>query len=332
MNQGNVTSVGPAGLASEVRPLVSAIIPSHDRPELAVRAARSALMQTYEHLEVLLVDDGSRPPLTLPAELASDPRLLTIRLENSMGPGAARNVGVRSSRGSLLAFLDDDDEWRDGKIARQVEILSGFDETVAAVETGFDLWDDTRLLMRYLPHTQRDLARTLLERPCLQPSTVLLRKSVFEAIGGFDPTLRRVEDWELWLRLADSHRTVGIAEVHVDRLASAAPAEEMLLWYRRLVKLLGPRIDALPSREQARVRATHALTQGLLLAQLGHTREARSQIGLAWRLRPRSWRPPAYLIRTVIGERAWEAGKRVARATAYPVARALGRDPLIRSW
>ena len=318
--------------ASEAHPLVSAIVPSRDRPELAARAVRSAFAQTYDQLEVMLVDDGSSPPLALPQELELDPRLHTIRLEASVGPGEARNLAVRGSRGSLLAFLDDDDEWRPDKIARQVEELSRFDERVAAVESGFDLWDDGRLLMRYLPRADRDLARTLLEKPCLQPSTVLLRKSAFEAIGGFDPALRRVEDWELWVRLADSFRAAAITEVHVDRQASDAPAGEVLRWYRELVRLLEPRIDALPVLEQAQIYASHAMAEGLLLAQLGATREARSRIRHAWRLSRRTWRPPAYLIRTVIGERAWSAGRQVARVTAYPVARALGRDPLSRSW
>ena len=239
---------------------------------------------------------------------------------------------MQQSRGSLLAFLDDDDEWRPGKIARQVEVLERFDDEVAAVESGFDLWDDGQLLMRFLPRTDRDLARTILERPCLQPSIVLLRKSAFEATGGFDSRLLRVEDWEFWVRLSDSFRTTAIAEVHVDRQVSDAPAGELLRWYRELVSLVEPRIEALSAPERDRIHSTHALTEGALLIELGRPGEARSRIADAWRLNRWAWRPPAYLARTVMGERAWSAGKRAVRVTAYPVARALGQDPLVRSW
>ncbi|NWM64789.1 glycosyltransferase family 2 protein, partial [Escherichia coli] len=87
----------------------------------------------------------------------------------------ARNAGVRASRGTLLAFLDDDDRWRPHKIERQVRALASRDERTAAVESGCELWEGPRLVDRYLPRIDRDLRTELLEHPRLQPSTVLLR-------------------------------------------------------------------------------------------------------------------------------------------------------------
>src|SRR4029077_2815495 len=133
-----------------------------------------------------------------------DPRVRILRREEQVGAGAARNAGVSVTRGELIAFLDDDDTWRPTKIERQVEMLAEHDD-MDAVETGYDLWEDERLLVRYVPDVDRDLRATLLAKPCMQPSTVLLRRSAFEALGGFDPMLARVEDWDLWVRFSDSH-------------------------------------------------------------------------------------------------------------------------------
>jgi glycosyltransferase involved in cell wall biosynthesis len=295
-------------------------------------ALRSAFAQTYRRLEVVVVDDASSPPLALPPDLARDPPVRLIRLMDSVGPGEARNIGAGSSRGELLAFLDDDDEWHAEKIARQVEALGRCGPRVAVCETGFDLFEDGRVVMRFLPDANRDLGRVLAERPCLQPSTVLMRRSAFEALGGFDPSLKRIEDWDLWVRLADSFEATALPEVLVDRRASRVPPEEALPWYKAMVLRLEPRIRQLPPEARKRVRANHALVEAALLAQAGERRAARVQIVLAWRLRPVSWRPLVYMIRTVVGERAWEVLKRPPRASASLLARVAGRDPLVQSW
>ena len=291
-----------------VSPLVSVVIPTRDRPDLVVAAVRSARGQTYDNVEIVVVDDGSQPPLELPSDLADEVRIL--RLDPPTGPGAARNAGVAASGGSLLAFLDDDDTWRPEKLARQVELLVASDEQrVAAVECGFDLRRDGRLVLRYVPPAARDLAATLVEKPCLQPSTVLLRRTAFERLGGFDPALRRVEDWDLWVRFADEYDAATLGEVLVDRVDSRSRDE--LVWYREMVRRLEPRIAVLPSAERRRIRAVHHLVEAHLLAQAGERRLARASAVRALRQQPAGWpRPILYIVRTLIGERAWELGKR----------------------
>jgi len=105
------------------KPLVSAIIPTRNRPEKACRAARSALCQTYKNLEVVVVVDG--PDLKTIEALASldDARLRVIDLAVNVGGSEARNVGIRESRGSFIALLDDDDESMPDKIEAQYTAL-----------------------------------------------------------------------------------------------------------------------------------------------------------------------------------------------------------------
>lgn len=311
--------------------LVSVIIPTCDRPTLVTRALRSVVSQTHRALEIVVVDDCSAAPLALPAELASDPRVHTVRLGGRVGAGEARNTGVRASGGDLIAFLDDDDEWRPTKIERQLAVLASHGEGVAAVETGYDLWDGSRLVLRYVPQPDRDLRTALLAKPYLQPSTVLLRRSVFEELGGFERGLLRVEDWDLWVRLADSYEAVALAEVLVDRRAHDTDPAELLRWYQEIERRLEPRIVALPARERSRTRAVHLLVESELFAALGDGKTARARAFRALRECPSAWRQPVLSItRSAIGERAWSAGKLGFRATVHPVLRALGRDPLLR--
>ena len=298
-------------------PLVSVIIPTRDRPELAARAVRSALAQTYPDKEIVVVDDGSAVPLVLPSELADDERVQTVRLDTPSGAGRARNEGVQASHGALLAFLDDDDRWRPAKLERQVQVLSA-DGEAAAVESGYELWDGSRLVGRYVPRPDRDLAGELLEQPRMQPSTVLMRRTAFVALGGFDPTLLRVQDWELWVRFADTYQALVLPEVLVDRDASAADAGLLLFWYRDMVGRLEPRIARLPHTERSRIRATHLLVESSLLARLGKTKAARRKAWLALREHPAGWwRPTLYLARTVIGERAWSSAKHAFRGLSH---------------
>jgi glycosyltransferase involved in cell wall biosynthesis len=102
-------------------PLVSAIIPTCNRPDLLLRAVRSALSQTHTNLEVIVVIDG--PDAVTNAALASiaDSRLRVLALNRSVGGSDARNAGVQSAKGEWVAFLDDDDEWLPTKIEKQVD-------------------------------------------------------------------------------------------------------------------------------------------------------------------------------------------------------------------
>lgn len=310
---------------------VAVVIPTRDRGDALVRAIRSVLAQTLLPDELVVVDDGSRDAVALPDDLRDHPLVRVLRT-GGVGPGAARNAGVAATTTTLVAFLDDDDAWRPEKLERQVELLRRSPGSVAAVECGFDLWRDGSLVFRYVPAEHRDLYRTLLERPVLQPSTVLVRRAVLDDLGGFEPTLRRVEDWHLWVRLAERYTVAVLPEVLVDREHAPVDPAVMLEAYGSAVQLLTPRIAALPPRERRRIEAVHAFMTGVLAMDAGDRRHARRELLAALRANPRWLRPAAHLLRATAGDRAWRRARRAALAGRALLLRAARRDPSVRRW
>ena len=102
---------------------VSVIIPTHDRPEWLRSSISSVLQQTFQDLEVIVIDDASTVPVDDVIGSFHDTRIHYMRLEKSQGVAAARNVGLKHSQGKYIAFLDDDDSWLPPKLAKQVGLL-----------------------------------------------------------------------------------------------------------------------------------------------------------------------------------------------------------------
>ena len=192
-------------------PLVTAIIPTHDRAGLIMRAVASALGQTYPNMEVIVVDDGSGDDT--PARLAAvaDPRLRVIRHERAGGVSAARNAGIAVARGAYVALLDSDDEWLPEKIARQLAYM---------VAGGYLLCQTQEIWMRSgrrvnpsKVHNKPDgyFFEAALTTCLVSPSTTLFDRVFFEAVGVFDEGLPACEDYDLWLRTLLCH-PIGLVD------------------------------------------------------------------------------------------------------------------------
>lgn len=106
------------------QPLISIVIPVHNRVDLIGNAIESCLSQTYGHFEILLVDDGSSDdPASALAPFAEDGRVRLVRHERNRGVSAARNSGVKAASGDFVAFLDSDDSWHAGKLDEQMACI-----------------------------------------------------------------------------------------------------------------------------------------------------------------------------------------------------------------
>ncbi len=184
-------------------PRTSVVIPAKDRVEELGRAIDSVLTQSDHDLEIVVVDDGSVEPLEpRVAPSHRDPRLRFLRQENA-GPAQARNSGVRAARGGYVAFLDSDDTWAPEKLVLQIERFRARPE-LALVGTGVrfvrddgSAADETR--------TPKAGTSRVWELLLMVTPSVMVRRSVFLAAGGFSRDLFFMEDKELFLRIGLTH-------------------------------------------------------------------------------------------------------------------------------
>ncbi|GBD39772.1 UDP-Glc:alpha-D-GlcNAc-diphosphoundecaprenol beta-1,3-glucosyltransferase WfgD [bacterium HR37] len=187
-------------------PEVSVIIPTYNRAGFLRSAIRSVLNQTFQDFEIIVVDDGSIDCSA--KEVVNefrDPRIRYIRHEVNRGGSAARNTGIKASRGRYIAFLDDDDEWLPEKLQKQIEVLYSSPERVGGVYTGFLILDrsNERLLRRWIPSKRGYLLSELAKENCIKTtSTLLLRKECFDKVGLFDENLASSQDYDMWIRIS----------------------------------------------------------------------------------------------------------------------------------
>ena len=182
-------------------PRATVVIPTRDRPVMLAGALASALGQRDVDLEVVVVDDGSSPPVA--DSVSADERVRVVRHASPRGVSAARNTGIESARGPWIAFLDDDDLWAPDKIASQLAVV----EVAGAgwVYAGDVTVDENLHVVSGAPPPPPEEMVASLSAYNSMPagaSNVVVRSDALRAVGGFDPGLKTSEDWDMWIRLA----------------------------------------------------------------------------------------------------------------------------------
>jgi glycosyltransferase involved in cell wall biosynthesis len=180
-------------------PRVTVIIPTYNRRDLVREAIASVTAQSYTDCEVIVVDDGSDDGT---AEVVQQFARIRYIYQPNHGVSAARNAGVALAQGELLAFLDSDDLWQPRKLECQVALFDQ-DPGIQICQTD-EMW--IRDGVRVNPHNKHrktggDIFARSLELCLVSPSAVMMRRALFEELGGFDETLPACEDYDLWLRI-----------------------------------------------------------------------------------------------------------------------------------
>jgi glycosyltransferase involved in cell wall biosynthesis len=224
-------------------PRVTVIIPTYNRAGCLREAVDSVLTQNFRDFELIVVDDGSTDDT--PRLLQEYGDAIRVFRQENRGVSAARNGGISVSRGALIAFLDSDDLWLQGKLERQVEFFKAHaDALICQTE---EIW--VRNGRRVNPGKRHRKRGGMIFEPSLDlclvsPSAVMVRRELFQCVGFFDEGLPACEDYDLWLRVS-SRYAVHLIDIplivkrggHPDQLSRTAGLDKFRI--SAIVKLLG---------------------------------------------------------------------------------------------
>lgn len=182
-------------------PLVSAVVTTHNRKDLLRRALDSVKAQTYQHLELVVVDDGSEESAKQVVHEYEDAfdRVVFHRNEVPKGACAARNKGIELANGVFIAGLDDDDEWMPERIQKLVNAYR--DEDAFVTSDVLHIYPNRELVWK--KDTLITLERLLYSNQVGNQG--LIKKERLIEVGGFDESLSSAQDYDLWVRLCERY-------------------------------------------------------------------------------------------------------------------------------
>ncbi len=225
-------------------PLVTVVIPTWNRCQLVAEAVTSVVAQSYGNWELIVVDDGSTDDTVARLEDLAIPNLKVLQSPHIAHLGRLRNLGARAGNGEFVAFLDSDDLWCPNKLQRQISALLSSDAGWSYTE--YALVSETGAIIPLrsgkAPAISGRIVRALLaEETGVCPCTLIVRRSLFDAIGGFreDEKIPYRGDADISLRLARSSEVLALPETlalireHPGRMTRdiAAPHEHSAMVY-----------------------------------------------------------------------------------------------------
>jgi glycosyltransferase involved in cell wall biosynthesis len=229
-------------------PLVSAVIPTHNRSAMLERALRSVFAQTYPRLEIVVVDDGSTDDTQIVIErLQAERPIVYVRNPRPMGAPAARNRGIAAATGLFVAGLDDDDEWLPYRIERLVD---AYDASFSCV-TSDDLLVRPSRTLRW--RKKRVITRRDILLSNMVGNQVLVERERILEIGGFDESLPAAQDYDVWIRLVERYGPVlsvreALQRVHI---AHAGRITTSTAQYRGYLAVYAKHRDKMDRRQRA---------------------------------------------------------------------------------
>ena len=262
-----VKAVNSNGNAVAQNAKVTCVIPSYKRCDTVTRAIDSVLAQTYQNIEVCLVDDnvpGDEYSIKLQEALKKyngDPRVRYISQEKHINGAVARNVGIQAATGEYIGFLDDDDEWLPEKIERQMAVLQS-NLSLDAVTALWTLYEKGEEIRKCAPYTTDNLQfKVFLRDVAVFTSTLLIKKSAIERFGGFDGELLRHQDLQFLVdALKESKFEVVpqyLVKLHADSEINRPNVEKLIAAKEAFFKSVEGEFKKYSKSDQKRIRNAH---------------------------------------------------------------------------
>ncbi len=203
---------------------VSVVIRTYNRGYVIGEAIASALGQTYDNFEIIVVDDGSTDNTAEVVKQFRNDKIRYVKHDRNRGVSAAGNTGIRNATGDVIAHLDSDDLWKPEMLGTLVDFLNRHPEagavfcdvevirnggSVSSIAASMDAFPKLLALHSNaddIVFTGREMYLCLLEEVPIKPTAVLIRRNVLDTVGGYDHSWLSGEDWELYLRISRGFR------------------------------------------------------------------------------------------------------------------------------
>lgn len=195
-------------------PLVSVIIPTYNREKLIIRSVESVLNQTYENLELIVVDDCSNDNTVDILTSVTDSRIRIVKLEKNSGACVARNRGIMEANGDYIAFQDSDDVWREEKLAYQMNAIKRYNADICVCQM-------ERVGFREKNGIYPDMEDGIVEYKKIVGSfiastqTIVAKREVFDSCK-FDSQIKRMQDYDWIIRAASGRSVCAVRKPLVD--------------------------------------------------------------------------------------------------------------------
>lgn len=306
-------------------PLVSAVIPTYDRPDLLRGAVESVLNQTYPNIELLVVDDHSSTPaertLSSISTIAAQP-IQVIRHDENKGANVARNTGIKNASGDFIAFLDDDDRWDSTKIERQVSVFQRSDDTVGMVYTGLRIIteDGTTTSIRSSKVSGNVTKQLLSGAQIATFSCIMVRTDVLPQAGLPDERFPSWQDREWYVRLSQHCEFEAIPEPlairrvgNHDRIGDNYEEKKNVSYPLFISKhqSLAAKYGPICKRKMV-ASLTRKLGKQALRQEMYH--ESREQLLRSAIHYPFAWKTYAYLLVSISGKSGYEIASKSRRS------------------
>lgn len=247
-----------------LKPKVSVIIPTYKRPLFLRRAIQSVLNQTYENIELIVVDDNNsdddfrKETESLMNEL-KDKRIRYIKHKRNKNGSAARNTGIRLATGKYITFLDDDDEFLPEKIEKQVQCMEQLDESWVGCYTLIKRYVNGKLIDKSIDSKSGDIYLDVFKNELFfnSGSNLLVRRSTAIDINGFDESFKRIQDLEFLIRIAEKGKIASIdtclLKVHLEDRQNSVPSSKYIECVNHFFMSFEDKLNTLPSNEKKKV-------------------------------------------------------------------------------
>ena len=296
---------------------VSIVVPTYNRASLLPRCIQSVLEQTYCDFELIIVDDGSTDNTASIVSQFNDPRILYLQQKENMGAQRARNIGIKAAQSELIAFQESDDEWFPENLEKKVDLMRRAPQNIGVIYSQFYKIHKGGEKVLWPPKNIRKLSGNLLEELSrgnfITDQAAVVRKTVFSDVGLFDESLPGMQEWDMWLRVAQKYDFLFIKEPLLITYYTDNSITSHSEWRLRGREIIFNKHSKI-FRRYPRILAMHAYTIGNARALRGNIKMARTYLGIAFRIRPWNIKyAGAFFLSSIGSSRLYKTFARIAK-------------------